>query len=56
MLKQLLMVIIVTEKFKKFQWKGGTAFNGRTIVDFKNKNMTLKLHSKEEIGFKRLKN
>ena len=28
---------VVTEKFKRIQWKGGTATNGRTIVDFKNK-------------------
>ena len=28
---------VFTEKFKKVIFKGGTATNGRTIVDFKNK-------------------
>ena len=35
----------VTEKFKKIQWKGGTATNGSTIVDFKNKTRKSKATS-----------
>ena len=35
----------VTEKFNKIQWKGGTATNGSTTVDFKNKTRKSKATS-----------
>ena len=46
---------VVTEKFKKIQWKGGTSTNGRTIVDFKNKRYDSKATFKGKPWSKKVK-
>ena len=46
---------VVTEKFKKIKWKGGTATNGRTIVDFKNKRYDSKATFKGKPWSKKVK-
>ena len=46
---------VVTEKFKKIQWKGGTSTNGRTIVDFKNKRYDSKAIFKGKPWSKKVK-